>query len=571
MPTGPRARRWVLAGLAPSAIMVGSALGLPTAIAQALHNRGLTAVSAAAAFLSEEGGCLHDPALLPDIDQALARLAEAALHGEVVAVYGDYDVDGVTGCALLTEVLEGLGCPVLPYIPDRATEGYGLNRGALRELVARGATLIVAVDCGSSDRDEIALAQSNGLDVVVIDHHEVPEDRPAPLALVNPRRADSTYPFSYLAAVGVAFKVAQALLARMGRADEETERRLLDLVALGTVADVAPLLDENRVLVKRGLAELNRTSRLGLQRLCIRAGVRSGSIDARAVGYVLGPRLNAAGRLRHAGTSFRLLLTEDKAEAEELASDLELTNQERQRMLQEAVQAARDHILSGESIPPLLLLCGEEYQAGIVGLVASRLVEEFYRPAIVIEQGEEHSRGSARSIPEFHITEALAGCREMLSRFGGHAQAAGFSIANDRLEAFEAAMLETAEKALADVDLVPALRIDAEVDLAGVDFPFYETMCRMAPFGHSNPTPIFLTRGLEVKEQRAVGQNTPNHLRLRLADGERIWSAIAFGRGEEAAMLPPRIDVVHSVVANDWNGLLSLELQVYDWREAQIE
>lgn len=559
----------MLADPAPSANTVGSALGLPTAIAQALHNRGLASISAAEVFLSAAGGIFHDPALLPDIDQALTRLTAAATAGETIAVYGDYDVDGVTGCVLLTEVLAALGCQVVPYIPDRATEGYGLNLAALRELVARGVTLVVAVDCGSSDREEIAMAQANGLDVVVIDHHEVPEDPPAPFALVNPRRRDSVYPFPHLAAVGVAFKVAQALFTAMGRAGEDWEHRLADLVALGTVADVAPLLDENRAMVKRGIVQLNCTPRIGLQRLYVQAGVRTGGIDARAIGYVLGPRLNAAGRLRHASTAYRLLLTDNRAEAEELARELESANQERQRLLQEAVQAARDQILSGGSIPPLLLLCGEEYQAGIVGLVASRLVEEFYRPAIVIERGEEHSRGSARSIAEFHITEALAGCRALLSRFGGHAQAAGFSIANAQLDTFRVAMLEAAGKALAGAELVPALRIDAEVGLAEVDFPFYEAMSKMAPFGHGNPTPVFLTRGLAVKEQRAVGQSMPNHLRMRLGDGGRTWSAIAFGRGGEAASLPPRIDAVYSVVTNDWNGLLSLELQVHDWRKAE--
>jgi single-stranded-DNA-specific exonuclease len=390
--------------------------------------------------------------------------------------------------------------------------------------------------------------------------------------MVNPRRADSVYPYPDLASVGVAYQVARALLDTLSGDIAARDGSMLELVALGTVADVSPLLDENRALVKLGLSHLNRTVRPGLKSLIREAGRSDSVLTARDIGFTLGPRLNAAGRLQHARTAFRLLFTTDANEAAQLAAELEVTNQTRQQLMGEAVAAAREEVCAGEKMPWALVLQGELYQSGLAGLVAGRLMEEFYRPAIVMEQGETESRGSARSIAEFHITDALAGCQELLTRYGGHARAAGFTVPNNQVEALRQAILLAAREVLEPLEPVPTLDIDAELDLTRVGREYLGLQDLLAPFGHANPEPLYLTRGLEVRDKRIVGKEEANrlrHLQLRLRSRDGVvWQAIAFGRAEDSERLPPFIDVVYSLKRNVWNGLESLQLEVQDWRPA---
>ena len=404
--------------------------GLPRLVVQILYNRGVTSPNQVADFLNSNPP-IRNPLGTPKLkglDKAVARLRRAIQQREPVAVYGDYDVDGVTATALLTQTLTALGADARPYIPDRVDEGYGLNKEALGKLHGEGVRVVVTVDCGIRSPQEVAFGSDLGLDLIVTDHHSVATDVPPALACINPKQNDCPYPFKDLAGVGLAFKLAQALLLverwTKGQAPLSDDD-LLDLVALGTVADLAPLVDENRALVQRGLIRLNAAPRAGIAALMQASGARPGAVDATTIGYTLGPRLNAAGRIEHAMAAYRLLITDDAAQARELAVELDQRNRERQRLTRETHDKARELALAGDPTTPLLFAADPNFRAGVVGLAASRLTEEFYRPSIVVEQGQVESRGSCRSIPEFHITRALDECAELLIRHGGHAAAAG--------------------------------------------------------------------------------------------------------------------------------------------------
>jgi single-stranded-DNA-specific exonuclease len=497
-------------------------------------------------------------------------LRQAIRSGEKIAVYGDFDADGVCATAVLVETLQALGADAHPYIPHRVDEGYGLNLDALRKLYRNGVRLVVTVDCGIRSVAEVAAAQ-RGLDLIVTDHHSVGSELPPAVATINPKLPESTYPFQDLAGVGVAFKLAQALLLacrRMGKQPSLVEDELMDLVALGTVADIVPLLGENRDLVRLGLKHLNDPQRPGLKALMVKAGVRPGEITATTIGYVLGPRLNAAGRLADAMTSYRLLTTRDPGEAEQLAAKLDETNRQRQKLTEETLEQARAQVLAEGTDVPLLFAAGENFLPGIVGLVAGRLTEELYRPAVVVEVGEKQSRGSCRSIPDFHITAALDRCRDLLVRHGGHAAAAGFTVENSNLESLRDCLRSIAAEELAGKELIPTLAIDAEVALSEMDWATRSLLDQMEPCGNENPVPLFLSRGVIVRSCRPVGTDA-RHLRLVLSDGRVVWDAIAFHQGIPEGGMPERIDVVYSLEAQEWNGEKRLQLVVEDFRPAE--
>ena len=542
--------------------------GLSPLIVQVLYNRGLSTPSEVRAFLKGEWP-EDNPFRLKGMNEAVTRLRRAIRWQEPVAVYGDFDTDGVTATVLLVETLSALGAQVRPYIPHRVEEGYGLNTGALRELARRGSRVVVTVDCGIRSLPEVAYGRRLGLDIIVTDHHAPGEELPPAIAAINPRQASCRYPFKELAGVGLAFKLAQALL----RANRQTpvvsgqvdldEEDLLDLVALGTVADLAPLLGENRALVKRGLEKLNRPQRLGLQALISQAGVRPGQITATTIGYILGPRLNAAGRLDTAMASYNLLTSSSPAEAESLALELEKVNHERQRLTVETLERAREQVLAMGEEEKLFFVAAEDYLPGIVGLVAQRLTEEFYRPSVVVELGKEVSRGSARSIPEFNITAALDQCRDLLVRYGGHAAAAGFTVANANLEPLAERLRQMAMHQLEGLELLPTLPVDAEVDLSEINWATYALLEQLEPFGYANPTPLLLSRGVIVRDARLVGEG---HLKMTLSDGRVVWDAIAFHQGEWVGKLPPSLDIVYTLEVNEWNGEKRLQLNVKDLR-----
>ncbi len=550
-------------------------------IVQVLYNREVVDPGDVEAYLRGEAR-LDNPFRIKDMQEAVTRIRRALREGERIAVYGDFDADGVTATALMVQVLEALGGSVQPYIPHRVDEGYGLNHSALQELARDGFTLVITVDCGIRSTEEVAFARRLGLDMIVTDHHAIGAELPPALAAINPKRPDCPYPFKGLAGVGLAYKLAQALLRaneqvpiRPGSVPALAETELLDLVALGTVADLAPLLSENRALVRRGLEQLNQTQRPGLQALMAQASLAPGQVTATSIGFALGPRLNAAGRLDNAMVSYRLLQTGDVFEAAQLASQLERLNAQRQQLTATAVEHALALIDAEGGDRRLHMVASTEIPAGIVGLVAGRLVEHYYRPALVVELKEPHSRGSARSIAEFDITQALDNCAELglLVRHGGHAAAAGFTVETAKLPLLKAHLQELAAGQLGAEDLRPSVSIDAEVALGDLDWATFELLQQLEPTGHGNPQPVLMSRRLRVREARRVG-NDGGHLKLTVTDPgagpwqETVWDAIAFRQGHWLERLPETVDLAYTLERNVWNGQLRRQLNVVDIRPA---
>ena len=536
-------------------------------LVQVLYNRGIVHPVAVDAFL-DGGEDPADPFALQGVGAAVARIRRALGDEERIAVYGDFDVDGVTATALLVETLQALGGTVQPYIPHRVDEGYGLHADALSELAGTGIGLVITVDCGIRALDEVAHARRLGLDVIVTDHHAVGERLPSSVAVIDPHRGGG--PAEELAGCGVAFRLAQALLRSHSQSpltDHEVslqEEDLVDLVALGTVGDLVPLQGTNRALVRRGLERINAMGRLGLRALCRQAGVKAGAVDAEALGYVIGPRLNAAGRLAHADVAYGLLTARDPVEAQQLAAELDGLNRERQQLTRESHEAARQMVMEAGA-DALLFAAAPEFPPGIVGLVASRLVDEFYRPAVVVEIGGETSRGSCRSIPDFNITQALEACEDLLIRYGGHAAAAGFEVPNANLDALAGRLGQIVEEGLAHVDLTPVLSVDAVIGLSELSWDLQRQLARLEPCGYGNRRPLLASRGVPVRHYRTVGREG-RHLKLALGDGAATWDAIAFRQGEWAGRLPEVIDVAYHLEVNEWNNQRRLQLNVQDMR-----
>jgi single-stranded-DNA-specific exonuclease len=498
------------------------------------------------------------------MESAVARIQHAVAAGETIAVYGDYDVDGVTGTALLLEVLARLGASPRWYIPDRFEEGYGLHAEALRGLRGEGVDLVLTVDCGIRAVDEIRAAAEMGLDVVVTDHHEPGPAAPPATAVIDPRVAGDPYPFKGLAGVGLAYKLGQALLEAAGKPDPDHG---LDLVALGTVADLAPLWGENRSLVLRGLEQLNSGSRIGLRILTGNAGRELGSLGASGIAFGLGPRLNAAGRMRHAATALRLLLAGNPSEAQALATSLEGLNRERQRRTRETVRQVRGHLVEFDAGLSPVLAVDAGFHPGVVGLAAARLAEEFYRPALVGVVGEEHIRGSARSIPGFHITRALEQCSGLLVRFGGHAAAAGFTLTRGKLDAFERRLGAVVTERLQAMDLRPTVELDVEIEFSALDEALLEFVESLEPCGIGNPLPLFGSRQVRVAASRAVGTGGA-HLKLTLESQGRFFDAIAFRKGGMLTHLPERVDIAFYFERNRYRGYESMQLRIQEIRAA---
>ena len=567
-------KRWQVAPSAPPS-HVARFPHLRPIIVQVLYNRGVTDPSDLAAFLGRESSAAN-PFDLPAMHAAVTRLRQALRIGEPVAVYGDFDADGVTATALLVQTLQALGGQAQAYIPHRVDEGYGLHEEALTKLAHDGVRLVVTVDCGVRARDEVAHANRLGLDVIVTDHHSVGPQLPEAVAVVDPKRNDSHYPFEELAGVGVAYRLAQALLRSQRQTPVNSrevrlkEEDIVDLVALGTVADLAPLLGENRTLVHRGLERLNHMERPGIEALARQADLQPGQVNAATIGYVLAPRINAAGRMAHAEVAFQLLNTQYPAEAERLAAELERLNRERQQLTRETQELARQLALDTADGSPLLFAASPDFQAGIVGLAASRLLDEFYRPAVVVEVGERVSHGSCRSIPEFHITEALDRCADLLLRHGGHAAAAGFTVRNEHLDELAGRLRSLSTEQLADAELRPVLAVDAQVELSQMSWELQRELAQLEPCGYANPHPLFLSQNVPVQNRRAVGSDG-QHLKLWLSDGQTTWDGIAFRQGEWADKLPDQVDLVYHLEINEWNGQRRLQLNVQDIRPAGMD
>lgn len=551
------------------------------ALLQVLYNRGLRDGAAVDSFLQVEDAVQENPFRLTDMSAAVARIVRAIESREVICVYGDFDADGVTATVLMTTALQRAGALVGAYIPNRVDEGYGLNVEALQSIAAKGADLLVTVDCGIRSVSEVAQAAELGMEVILTDHHAIGPDLPPALAVINPRRDDSAGTFQPLAGVGVAYRLAQGVLRAVSQqpwsrlSEDEAaaeEQSLLDLVAIGTVADLMPLQGENRSLVRRGLSELSQGKRVGLFALMEMASVPPSGIDSTAISFRIAPRINAAGRLASAKMAYDLLRCQDYEAAYEMATGLERLNQQRQELTAESYAVAEREIAGLDpSTAPILIVASEEFQPGIVGLAAGRLSDQFYRPAVVIEQGEEICRGSARSIAEFNIIAALDRVGSLLVRHGGHSRAAGFTVRTEQLPALRDALEEMAAQELDSLqDLRPSLYIDTELTVDQIDWALQGQLARMEPVGQQNEPGLFLCRRCRVRSARTVGGG--KHLKIAIDghDLSQVLDGIGFGLGGQAAdmRIGSLIDIVFHLEVNEWQGRRSLQLNVQDLRSS---
>jgi single-stranded-DNA-specific exonuclease len=548
--------RWIFpetAGLSPELAEAAATHGISARLAGLMVRRGVRSAADLGAWFAEPAAGLHDPLLLPDADRARARLELARDRGETVQVFGDFDADGLTGLAILTTALRRFGVPVVPYVPSRLEEGHGLSAAAIDAAVAAGIRLIVTVDCGTSSAQEVRLASERGVEVIVTDHHRVPAELPAAVAVVNPHRADSTYPDRRLAGSGVAFKVAQLLLG------DATAFELADLATIGSVADVAPIVDENRAIARIGLQAMRTNPRPGIAALLERARIAPASVDLETVAFALAPRLNAAGRMGEALEAAQLLLADDPGDAARHADALEAANLARRDITKTVLGEAR--ALIGPGAVAASIAHGP-WPVGIVGLVASRLVEDLGRPAVVGADLDDVIRASCRSDGSLDLGAALEDCRELFRRYGGHAGAAGFEIERDRWPAF-VERFGTLAAAAAPPDPRLTVAIDLAVPALDVDYRLFRELAGLAPYGPGNPDPLVAILGLTVTRVRAA---TGGHSQLTLKRRLDVLDGIAFGRSDIAEVVQQgdRLDVVARLTSRTFGGFESLQLDIRD-------
>jgi len=532
-----------------------------------LENRGVGSNADAQRFLGGRESGFSDPFRIPGFETSLALLRDALAERRSICIYGDFDVDGITSTAILTETLRALGGEVTPYIPHREREGYGLNMRAIDSLADRGVEVLVTCDCGTTANPEVEHARGLGMEVVVVDHHIPPSLLPETSALLNPKlpHDDELTEFS---TAGLAFRLAEALYESQGQAFPEN--RYAELAALGTVADMVPLVDENRELVRRGLSALAESERPGLLALIEIAGAKPSAVTSETIAFGLAPRINAAGRLADARLALDLLLTRDEEEAQALAANIDALNRERQRMTLEAQKLALE-MAQSRADAPLTVVGHADFHQGIIGLVASRLVETLGRPAAVYQRGEVESRGSCRSIPAYDVTAGLRSCGDLLERFGGHRQAGGFTIRSERLDELEQRFIEHAAHELQGHDLAPVLTVDAEWPLNELRSQEIRWLGKLEPHGQGNPDPTLLSRKVTVLEAKTVGADGA-HMRLKLKSGPVSWPAIAFRWEGELPEAGSCVDVVYSLSADSYgpsgNGG-ALQLTVLDMAPAR--
>ncbi len=542
-------------------------LGVSPLLGQLLVNRGIIDTEKAHAFLSPDLNQLNDPFLFTYMGQAVDRLEQAVKNQEQVLIYGDYDVDGITSVALMIKVLgKLLPGKILYYIPKRLEEGYGLHLSSLEKAFARGVQLVITVDCGITAVEESAYLKSRGIDLIVTDHHEPQADLPEACAVIDPKIPGSGYPFTQLAGVGVAFKLLQGLACRFSELQEQLFNNL-DLVAFGTVADIVPLLEENRIIVKYGLERFKKSENVGMQALIQTAGLGEREINAGHIGYLLAPRINAAGRMGNPSIGVKLFLTNDPIQALDFAKELEKENQKRQMTENEVLQEAQSQI---EAEPELmqehaLVLAGEGWHLGVIGIVASKLVESYHKPVILIGFDGDEGRGSGRSIAGFNLFNAIEACGQFLVRFGGHEFAAGLTVTREQFREFKKAFLSEAKAGLNKNDLLPSLKIESMVDLTGMTIDLVRELGKLAPCGPANPTPILGCKALKLVEYRNVGENG-KHLKLKVSQLNIVREGIGFNLGSLYRELAStkEVDVAFSLEENNWNGSVQVQLNLKD-------
>ncbi len=547
---------------------LSQSLRIPPIIARMLLCRGISGNAAAERFFEPSLDLLYDPFLLHDMQRAVDRLRKAILSEEKILIYGDYDVDGITSVSFLYLILKELGAEVSYYIPDRQSEGYGLSINGIEEARQSGTNLIITVDCGITGHVEIDAAHAHGIDVIVCDHHEPGETLPRAYAVIDPKLEHSTYPFRELAGVGVTHKLCQGLLLRM-EIDLSILENYLELVAIGTAADIVPLVDENRVFVKEGIERLNESENIGIKALLQVAGLSGKEISTGHIIFIIAPRINAVGRMGDAQRAVRLLTTDDPAEAIEIANILEQENRHRKNVDEEtfrqALTIAEEQYAQGSARS--LILHQRGWHPGVIGIVASRVVERFYRPTVLISVDNGVGKGSARSIEGFDLHDALKQCEDLLIGFGGHKYAAGLSIAEEQIPAFHERFEQVAASRLQPEQLIPKLTIDAELRLYEIDALFLKLLRMFAPFGPLNTRPVFMSRNLQIFGTPTIVGG--NHLKFKVRDSGATFEVIGFNMG---GLLPRiqqpehTIDLVYVIEENEYNGRKTIQLRAKDLR-----
>ena len=545
------------------------ALDISPALAQLLINRCLGDVEHARTFLRGGVSELYNPFLMEGMHEAVLRIKIAIKNKEKVLVHGDYDVDGITSVALVISTLRNFGLDPDYYVPDRITEGYGLGEAGVEKAVEIGASLVVTVDCGISSYEEVKALNAHKIDVVITDHHEVPKVLPPAYAIVNPHRHDCPYPDKNLSGVSIAFKLCEALCSEF---NSKYVWRHLDLVSLGTVSDVAPLLGENRILVKEGLKQLQKSSNKGLKALIEASGLKKRKPGSFEIGFILGPRINATGRIGSADTAVRLLLTEDMAQAAFLAKRLNEANRERQKIegvtLKEALSKIERDVNFKEH--KVIVLHKKDWHNGVIGIVASRISDRFYRPTILISVKDGIGRGSGRSIENFHLFEALIGCEDILKEYGGHKYACGLTILEKNLDRFKKTINEIASSVLTSDDLIPRLDIDVDIELGLLDEGVVEECSGLEPFGEGNRRPVFCSRDLKLVYPPRILKG--EHIKLHVTDKRgKHFEAIGFGLAKDSDIeltlrKSPLFDLAYTVSFNSWQGLKTIQLKIEDIR-----
>lgn len=534
--------------------------------AKVIINRGLKDTDAIKRFLNPSINDFYDPFLMKDMGKAVERIIKAVNAGEKIVIYGDYDVDGITSSSIILNYLKAFTQNVDFYIPDRIEEGYGVSITAINKMKKKGIDLIITVDCGITAIDEVEYIIEQGIDIIITDHHECKDSVPKALAIVNPKQKDCPYPFKDLAGVGVVFKLVQALASKMGM--DDIINKYIEIAALGTVADVVPLLDENRIIVKYGLEKLRKTQNLGIKALIEVSGLLGKPITTTSIGYILAPRINAAGRIGDAKKGVELFLSKSIEEAQTIANELDQDNKNRQQteniILTEALNMMEEYEdLDNQNV---IVLASEGWHHGVIGIVASKITEKFNKPSILISLDGEDGKGSGRSISGFNIFEALMNCKEDVDKFGGHELAVGLSLNKNNIETFRTKLNNYAKSKLTPEDFYPKVKIDCEISKVNINMPLLEELRLLEPFGISNPSPVFLYNGLRIVDFKTVGED--KHIRFRLEDNDLFVDSIGFNMGDLASKIDvfDKVDVACSIETNSWNGQEKIQLNLKDIR-----
>lgn len=544
-----------------------------------LLQRGIDSAQSAERFLHPNfERDLHDVFLFRDMRKVVDRILQAKESGEIIGIFGDHDVDGISGTTILSEALADLGIKNIPYIPDKHSEGHGINAKAIDEFIEAGATLMISVDCGSTNVAEVASAKKRGMETIIIDHHNTPEILPDAYAIINPKVPDETYPFDGLCGTGAAYKVIIALYRELQPENVAQLKWLLDIVSIGTIADCVPLVDENRAIAKYGLLVLSKTRRIGYQEMIDvgRLPISNEQMpDAQTIAFHIAPRINAAGRMAHAKDAFDLLIEQDRDKARERAEDIEQKNIDRRKITEKYTKHASKIVAEKYHDKKYIVIADPEYPVGIIGIIAGRLASEFGRPTGIFNKGETESRGSFRSIPGVNLVAALDGCAEYIVKYGGHNQAAGATIRNEDMTAFEKCFEKEITKQLSDRSVEQKHTADLEIDPRAVDFTLVAELMKFSPFGEENREPIFLLRDLIVAEKRLVGK-TQKHVKLGLRTDDtspQLFEAIGFSMSDLCAEIETShsIDLLCNIQLNEWNGNQSIQFNMIDVRLSETK